>query len=103
MYMFRETVYIPKTFFVVVVTGTILVFISKVAGMRMERDHRTCRAWCSRFSLGTQPHSVSIENDTVAFLVVLLAKFLFPVHRVYIILAHGLQNSRSVQNVSIWS
>lgn len=33
-----------------------LVLLSGIAGIGLNEDDRECRAWCSRFALGTQPH-----------------------------------------------
>lgn len=45
--------YVNRAFVVVGLIGTALVVVSGVAGIGLE-DDRDCRAWCSRFALGTQ-------------------------------------------------
>eukprot|EP00171_Calliarthron_tuberculosum_P011104 IDg11104t1 len=49
-------IYISRAFFVICGIGTLLVILSGVAGIGLETNRR-CRAWCSRFALGSQPHA----------------------------------------------
>lgn len=37
--------------------GVGLVILSALVGVTLEENDRKCRAWCSEFSLGPQPHS----------------------------------------------
>lgn len=47
---------IGKAYFIVCLIGSGLVILSKAAGIGLEKE-RECRAWCSKFSLGQQPHA----------------------------------------------
>lgn len=57
-----------KALYVVCAVGTLLVFLSGIAGIGLQ-DDRECRAWCSRFALGTQPHQY------IGFILFLLMAF----------------------------
>lgn len=48
--------YISRAFYVVGLLGSVLVVMSGIGGIGLE-DTNECRAWCSRFALGTQPHA----------------------------------------------
>lgn len=43
------------SYYAVFATGTILVLISRL--FQIAEDDRECRAWCSSFALGSQPHA----------------------------------------------
>ncbi|KAI0561329.1 hypothetical protein FGB62_87g091 [Gracilaria domingensis] len=59
---------ISSAFYVTCALGTILVILSGMAGVGVDED-RTCRAWCSRFALGSQPHAY------IGFILFLLMSF----------------------------
>lgn len=44
-----------KPIYIVCTVGTLLVVLSGIGGIGLE-DDRECRAWCSRFALGMEPH-----------------------------------------------
>lgn len=56
LYFINGSSYISRSFYIVAIAGTVLVILSGIAGLGLQ-DDRVCRAWCSRFALGTQPHS----------------------------------------------
>lgn len=57
LFAVRGRTYISSAIYVVCLIGAGLVCLSRYAVRFGIDDDRHCRAWCSRFALGTQPHS----------------------------------------------